>query len=81
MPELPSFPKANKSIDFTVAELQSVYLVLRNHVRVNESTTYKPGSNEAFRMLRIRSVVRKIEAFLDAQADNQLRSDAESTED
>ena len=81
MPELPTFKtKQNPQMTFTLAELSSAYNVLRNHVRVNESTKYSAGSNEAFQMLRVRSIVRKIEELLDAQADHQLRSDAESSE-
>ena len=81
MPELPTFQtKQDPNMQFTLAELSSAYNVLRNHVRVNESTKYKPGSNAAFSMLRIKSIVRKMEAYLDAQADHQLRSDVKSTE-
>ena len=81
MPELPSFNTQKKpTFDLTLAELTSAYTVLRNHVRVNESTKYQPGSHEAFQYLRIKSVVRKFEAQLDAQASHQLRTDAESSE-
>ena len=81
MPELPTFKtKQDPNMTLTIAELSSVYNVLRNHVLVNESTKYPAGSNAAFQLLRIRSVVRKFEAVLDAQADHQLRTDAESTE-
>ena len=81
MPELPSFNTQKKpSFDLTLAELTSAYTVLRNHVRVNESTRFDAGSHEAFQLLRIKSVVRKFEAQLDAHASNQLRSDAESSE-
>ena len=81
MPELPTFKtKQDPNMTLTIAELSSVYNVLRNHVLVNESTKYPAGSNAAFQLLRIRSVVRKFEAVLDAQADHQLRTDAKSTE-
>ena len=81
MPELPSFPtKKNHNIDLDIAELKAAYGVLRNHVRVNESTKYKPGSNALFSMLRIKSMVRKLEAFLDEQAAQQTTTDAKSTE-
>ena len=77
MPELPSFPTKQKTnIDLSLEELSAAYAVLRNHVRVNESTKYKPGSNALFSMLRVKSMVRKLEAVLDAQADHQLRTDA-----
>ena len=81
MPELPSFNTQKKpSFDLTLAELSSAYTVLRNHVRVNESIKFDAGSHEAFQFLRIKSVVRKFEAQLDAHASNQLRSDAKPTE-
>ena len=81
MPELPTFKtKQDPNMTLTIAELSSVYNVLRNHVLVNESTKYPAGSNAAFQMLRIRSAVRKFEAVLDAQADHQLRTDAKSSE-
>ena len=82
MPELPTFKtKQDPNMTLTIAELSSAYNVLRNHVRVNESTKYSAGSNEAFQMLRLRSVVRKLEAVLDSQADHQLRTDAKASED
>ena len=82
MPELPTFPTKQQPLtDFNLAEISSAYAVLRNHVRVNEGTKYKPGSNAAFSMLRIKSIVRKMEAYLDAQADHQLRTDAKASED
>ena len=74
MPELPTFPQ--QSHQLTLAEVTSVYAVLHNYVRVHESSKFKPGSREAFQYLRIKSVVRKFEAHLDARADNQLRTDA-----
>ena len=81
MPELPTFQtKQDPNMQFTLAELSSAYNVLRNHVRVNESTKYKPGSNALFSMLRIKSMVRKLEAFLDEQAAQQTTTDAKSTE-
>ena len=81
MPELPSFNKPQRpTFDLSLAEITSAYNVLRNYVLVNESTKYQPGSHEAFQYLRIKSVVRKFEAQLDAQADHQLRTDAQSTE-
>ena len=81
MPELPTFKtKQDPNMTLTIAELSSVYNVLRNHVLINESTKYPAGSNAAFQLLRIRSVVRKFEAVLDAQADHQLRTDAKSSE-
>ena len=82
MPELPTFKtKQDPNMSLTIAELTSAYNVLRNHVRVNESTKYPAGSNAAFQMLRIKSVVRKLEAVLDSQADHQLRTDAAASED
>jgi len=81
MPELPPVSMSQKTMEFTIAELRSTYIVLRNFVRVNESTKFSPGSTDAHRYLRIKSVVRKIEAHLDAQADHQLRTDAEASED
>ena len=81
MPELPSFKtRQDSDLQFSLAELSSAYAVLRNYVLVNESTKYKPGSHDAFRYLRVKSIVRKFEAVLDAQADHQLRTDAQSTE-
>ena len=81
MPELPSFNAQQKpTFDLTLAEVTSAYTVLRNHVRVNESVKFKPGSHEAYQYLRIKSIVRKFEAQLDAQASHQLRTDAQSTE-
>lgn len=81
MPELPSFPtKQQNNIDLNLEELSAAYAVLRNHVRVNESTKYKPGSNALFSMLRVKSMVRKLEAFLDAQTAQQPTTNAKSTE-
>ena len=81
MPELPNFAKhSNPNFNLTLAEVFSAYAVLRNHVRINESTKYTPGSQAAMQYLRIRSAVRKLEAVLDSLADNQLRTDAKSTE-
>ena len=81
MPELPSFPtKSQNNIDLSLEELSAAYAVLRNHVRVNESTKYKPGSNALFSMLRIKSMVRKLEAFLDAQTAQQPTTNVKSTE-
>lgn len=81
MPELPSFPTNQKNnIDLSLEELSAAYAVLRNHVRVNESTKYKPGSNALFSMLRVKSMVRKLEAALDAQAIQQPKTDAKSSE-
>jgi len=79
MPELPSFNTkgSRPTVEFTFAEIQSAYITLRNHVRVNESTKYAAGSHEAFRMLRLRSLVRKLETIIDTAADNQLRSDTD----
>ena len=75
MPELPTFAK-KPSHELTLAEVTSAYAVLHNYVRVHESAKFKPGSHEAFQFLRIKSVVRKFEAHLDARADHQLRTDA-----
>ena len=81
MPELPTFNNSQRpTFDLSLAEITSAYNVLRNHVRVNESTKFQPGSHEAYQYLRIKSVVRKFEAQLDAQASHQLRTDAESSE-
>ena len=78
MPDLPELPKsvqnAKANFQFSLAELTSMYHVLHNYARANQSTTFTPGSPDAFRFLRIRSVVRKLEAVLDAQAQHQLRS-------
>ena len=79
MPELPPFAK-KPSHELTLAEVTSAYAVLHNYVRVHESTKFQPGSHAAYQFLRIKSVVRKFEAHLDARADHQLRTDAESTE-
>ena len=82
MPELPSFNRQQKpTFDLTLAEVTSAYLVLRNHVRVNESTNYTPGSQAAMQYLEVKSAVRKLEAALDSLADHQLRTDAKASED
>ena len=80
MPELPEIYRREPAFQFTLAEMQSMYVVLRNHARANESIAVKPASPEAHRLLRIRSVVRKLEAVLDKCADNQYRSNL-ATED